>query len=116
MTDLLVRWGWGILRNGGNLSNGGMILCGGFNNPLWTMFLEKQLPVLQVKSQLLPHNKNENSFLNKTNQKNSKKGNNISTSRNATTAFSQKKLVQTSEKQISQQHVRIDSIFPESKL
>ena len=77
MTDLLVRWGWGILRNGGNLSNGEMILCGGFNNPLWTMFLEKQLPVLQVKSQLLPHNKNENSFLNKTNKKNSKKGNNI---------------------------------------
>ena len=59
------------------MGGGGVILCGGFNNPLWTMFLEKQLPVLQVKSQLLPHNKNENSFLNKTNKKNSKKGNNI---------------------------------------
>ena len=96
---------------------------GGGNNPLWTMFLEKWLPVLQVKSQLLPHNKNENSFLNKTNktkQKESKERIYFNLKKCYYGIQSKIKavagLVQTSEKQISGQHVRIDSIFPESKL
>ena len=40
MTDLPVRWvggGWGILRNGGDPSNEGMILKWGFDTPLRTM-------------------------------------------------------------------------------
>ena len=38
MTNFQVRWGgWGMLKNEGNPSNGGMILKWGIDTLLWTM-------------------------------------------------------------------------------